>query len=253
MSEYERFRAQCEQDVEAQGSDDEFLAKTKTWIGHAMEHRYSYHFEWLGRPIIQFPQDIVAMQEIVWAVQPDLIIETGIAHGGSLILSASLLELNASCGGPPAAHVVGVDIDIRRHNRSAIEDHPLSPRISMIEGSSTEPVVFSQVAEFASTASKVLLCLDSNHTHTHVLRELEIYAPMVSVGSYCIVFDTLIEELSSEYLASTDRPWEPGNSPGSAIDAFLAGSGGERFVVDHSVTNRLMVTTARGGYLKRVV
>ena len=113
--------------------------------------------------------------------------------------------------------------------------------------------MFSQVAEFASTASKVLLCLDSNHTHTHVLRELEIYAPMVSVGSYCIVFDTLIEELSSEYLASTDRPWEPGNSPGSAIDAFLAGSGGERFVVDHSVTNRLMVTTARGGYLKRVV
>ncbi|SVB66043.1 uncharacterized protein METZ01_LOCUS218897, partial [marine metagenome] len=133
-----------------------------------MEHRYSYHFEWLGRPIIQFPQDIVAMQEIVWAVQPDLIIETGIAHGGSLILSASLLELNASCGGPPAAQVVGIDIDIRRHNRSAIEDHPLSPRISMIEGSSTEPVVFSQVAEFASNASKVLLCLDSNHTHTHV-------------------------------------------------------------------------------------
>ena len=253
MNEYELFRTDCDSDVSAQGTDDEFLGQTRAWTSRAMEHRYCYHFEWLGRPIIQFPQDIVAMQEIVWAVQPELIVETGIAHGGSLILSASLLELNASCGGPPAAQVVGVDVDIRRHNRTAIDDHPLSHRISMIEGSSTEPAVSSQIAELAATVDRVLVCLDSNHTHAHVLSELEIYSPMVSVGSYCIVFDTLIEELPSEYLAATGRPWKPGNSPGSAVSAFLDGSGAERFVVDDSVTNRLMVTSARGGYLRRVV
>jgi len=253
VNEYELFRTECELGVGAQGADDRFLSQTRAWTSRAMEHRYCYHFEWLGRPIIQFPQDIVAMQELVWALQPELIIETGIAHGGSLILSASLLELNASCGGPPAAQVVGIDVDIRRHNRAAIDDHPLSHRISMIEGSSTEPAVSSQIAELAEAVDRVLVCLDSNHTHAHVLSELEIYSPMVSVGSYCIVFDTLIEELPKEYLASTGRPWEPGNSPGSAVSAFLAGSGAERFIVDHSITDRLMVTSARGGYLKRVV
>ena len=252
MGEYERFRAECDEEVAAQGADDEFSERTRVWTERAMEHRYSYHFEWLGRPIIQFPQDVVAVQEIVWALQPDLVIETGIAHGGSLVLSASLLELNASCGGPPDAQVVGVDIDIRAHNRSAILNHPLASRIRMIEGSSTDPAVFAQIADMASAVDNVMVCLDSNHTHTHVLSELEIYSPMVSVGSYCIVFDTLIEQLSTDYLASTGRPWEPGNSPGTAVDAFLAGSAAGRFEVDHLITNRLMVTSARGGYLKRV-
>ncbi|MBT7690634.1 MAG: cephalosporin hydroxylase [Gemmatimonadales bacterium] len=252
VGEYERFRAECDEEVAAQGADDEFSERTRVWTERAMEHRYSYHFEWLGRPIIQFPQDVVAVQEIVWALQPDLVIETGIAHGGSLVLSASLLELNASCGGPPDAQVVGVDIDIRAHNRSAILNHPLASRIRMIEGSSTDPAVFAQIADMASAVDNVMVCLDSNHTHAHVLDELEIYAPMVSIGSFCIVFDTLIEELSEEYLASTDRPWRPGDSPGSAVDAYLAGSGAGRYVVDRSVTDRLMVTAAPGGYLRRI-
>jgi cephalosporin hydroxylase len=148
--------------------------------------------------------------------------------------------------------VVGVDIDIRAHNRSAIQNHPLARRIKMIEGSSTDPAVAAQIAEMASVADSVLVCLDSNHTHAHVLSELEIYAPMVSIGSHCIVFDTLIEELSEEFLASTGRPWRPGDSPGSAVDTYLTGSGAGRFVIDRSVTDRLMITAARGGYLRRI-
>src|ERR1035441_10680528 len=157
--------------------------------------RYSYNFSWLGRPIIQYPQDIVAMQELIWTVQPDLIIETGIAHGGSLIFSASMLELNAACGGPQDGKVLGVDIDIRAHNRAAIESHRMFKRIQMIQGSSIALEVVEQVKAIAAERQRVMVCLDSNHTHDHVLTELQLYAPLTSIGSYCVVFDTIVEDV----------------------------------------------------------
>jgi cephalosporin hydroxylase len=220
--------------------------------------KYSYNFSWLGRPIIQYPQDIVAMQELVWAVRPDLIVETGIAHGGSLILNASLLALLDLCEAAEAGTtldprasrraVLGVDIDIRAHNRAAIEAHPMAHRIRMIQGSSIDPAIVSQVRAVAAGYRRVLVSLDSNHTHEHVLAELEAYAPLTSVGSYCVVFDTIIEDLPAGIYP--DRSWGPGNSPRSAIEAYRAGH--PEFVVDTTIDHKLLISVAPGGYLKRV-
>lgn len=210
--------------------------------------KYSYNFSWLGRPIIQYPQDIVAMQELIWEVQPDQVIETGIAHGGSLILWASLLELNAACGGPQDAGVVGVDIDIRANNRAAIEAHPMYKRITMIEGSSVDPSVIGQVEAAAAGRERVLVCLDSNHTHEHVLAELEAYAALTSVGSYCVVFDTVIEDLPADMYP--DRPWGPGNNPKTAVREYLKSH--PEFEVDRRIEDKLLVSVAPGGYLKRL-
>jgi cephalosporin hydroxylase len=209
--------------------------------------RYSYNFSWLGRPIIQYPQDIVAMQELLWSVQPELIVETGIAHGGSLIFYASMLELNAACGGPRNAEVLGVDIDIRAHNRAAIEAHPLSGRIKMIQGSSIAPDIVQKVKALAAGKRRVLVCLDSNHTHGHVLAELEAYAELTSVGSYCVVFDTIVEELPAEFF--TDRPWGPGNNPWTAVREFLKTH--PEFEIDKRIDHKLLISVAPNGYLKR--
>jgi cephalosporin hydroxylase len=210
--------------------------------------KYSYNFSWLGRPIIQYPQDIVAMQELVWTVQPDLIVETGIARGGSLIFYAALLELNAACGGPREGAVLGVDIDIRPDNRKAIEAHPLFKRISMLEGSSVAPEIVQQVRAAAQDKERVLVCLDSNHTHDHVLAELEAYAPLTSVGSYCVVFDTLIDDLPAG--TYPDRPWGPGNNPKTALRAYLKRH--PEFEIDKRVDHKLLISVAPDGYLKRV-
>lgn len=210
--------------------------------------KYSYNVSWLGRPIIQYPQDIVAMQELIWSIQPDLIIETGIAHGGSLVFSASMLELNAACGGPQTGEVVGVDIEIRSHNRKAIEAHPMFRRISMIEGSSIAPGIVEQVHAKAIGKQRVLVCLDSNHSHEHVLAELQAYAPLVSVRSYCVVFDTIVEDLSTEVLHG--RPWGPGNSPKTAVREFLKTH--PEFEIDKRVDNKLLISVAPDGYLERV-
>jgi cephalosporin hydroxylase len=187
----------------------------------------------MGRPIIQYPQDIVAMQELIFKVQPDLIIETGIAHGGSLIFSASMLELNAICGGPADAEVVAVDIDIRAHNREAIEAHPMFKRITMIQGSSIAPEIVAQIKEKAKGKKKILVSLDSNHTHEHVLEELKAYAPLTSFGSYCVVFDTVIEDMEAEL--SANRPWAPGNSPKTAVWEYLKTH--KEFEIDKSIDN----------------
>jgi cephalosporin hydroxylase len=209
--------------------------------------KYSYNFSWLGRPIIQYPQDIVAMQELVWAVQPELIVETGIAHGGSLILYASLLELNAACGGPRDARVLGVDIDIRAHNRAAIEAHPMHRRISMIQGSSIAPDVVAQVRAAAAGKARVLVLLDSNHTHDHVLAELEAYAPLTTVGSYCVVFDTIIEDLPADMYP--DRPWGPGDNPKTAVHEYLRTH--PEFEIDKAIDHKLLISVAPDGYLRR--
>ena len=188
------------------------------------------------------------MQELIWRIQPNLIIETGIAHGGSLIFSASMLELNAACGGPRDAEVLGIDVEIRSHNRKAIEEHPLAKRISMIQGSSIAPEIIAQVQERASGQERVLVCLDSNHTHAHVLAELEAYAPLTTVGSYCAVFDTVVEDMPAELFS--DRPWGPGDNPKTAVREYLKSH--PDFEIDKSVEHKLLITVAPDGYLKRV-
>jgi cephalosporin hydroxylase len=188
------------------------------------------------------------MQEIIWTVKPDLIIETGIAHGGSLILSASMLELNATCGGPKEAQVLGVDVEIRAHNRKAIEAHPMARRIAMIEGSSIESDVITQVMEKAHGKARVVVLLDSNHTHDHVLAELNAYALLVSVGSYCVVFDTLIEDMPANFFP--DRPWGKGNNPKTAVQTWLEGH--PEYEIDRNIQDKLLITVAPDGYLRRI-
>jgi len=228
------------------------------WMNRSAISRYTYNFEWLGRPIIQYPQDVFAMQEIIWDVRPDLIVETGIAHGGSLVFSAAmlaLLELSdaAKAGGTvdprkPARTVLGVDIDIRPHNRAAIEAHPMASRIGMIQGSSIDPAVVRQVHEAARGKRSVVVVLDSNHTHDHVLAELEAYAPLVTVGSYCVVFDTVVEHMPKELFP--DRPWGPGDNPKTAVHAWLRGH--PEFEIHRQVADKLQLTVAPDGYLRRV-
>ncbi len=220
--------------------------------------KYCYNFAWLGRPIIQYPQDMVAMQELIWQIKPDLIIETGIAHGGSLIFSASMLALldmvdaieKGTVIDPRQSQrkVLGVDIDIRAHNREAIDAHPMASRIQMIQGSSIAPEIIQQVQDIAKDYSRILVCLDSNHTHEHVLAELEAYAPMTSVGSYCVVFDTIVEDLPAEMYP--DRPWGPGDNPKTAVWEYLKTH--HEFEIDKSIPHKLLITVAPDGYLKRV-
>ena len=229
--------------IAAMGDDVDLQAKAQALFTAANKHEYSYHFNWLGRPIIQYPQDIIAVQELIWEVRPDLIIETGVAHGGSLIFSASILELI----GKPAT-VIGIDIDIRAHNRVEIERHPMAKRIHMIQGSSVSDEVAAQVREIAYDKKKVLVFLDSNHAHDHVLKELELYAPLVCKGSYVVVFDTVVENLPAG--SFPDRPWDKGSNPMTAVFEFLKTT--HRFEIDASIEKKLLLTVAPNGYLKCV-
>ncbi len=208
---------------------------------YILKYKYSYNFSWLGRPIIQYPQDIVAMQEIIWNVKPDLIIETGIAHGGSLIFYASMLELIGGDG-----QVLGIDIDIRKHNRKYIEEHIMSKRIRMIEGSSIEQSTIRQVCDFKKGKKCIMVVLDSMHTHEHVLKELNLYSPLVTNGSYMIVFDTVIEDFPKG--SFPERLWNKGNNPKTAVWEFLKTN--DRFMIDKDLENTLLLTTSPDGYLK---
>ena len=258
MTNHEKFKTECADEIFLQGNDISLLKSSDEWFQLANKRKYSYHFEWLGRPIIQYPQDIVAMQELIWQVKPDLIIETGIAHGGSLILSASMLALLDYCEATeagtlldpskPKRTVLGIDIDIRAHNRAAIEAHPLAGRIDMIQGSSIDPAIIAQVHAKAAGKARILVCLDSNHTHAHALAELEAYAPLVTVGSYCVVFDTIIEDLPADMFP--DRPWGPGDNPKTAVWEYLKTH--PEFEIDKSIQHKLLITVAPDGYLKRV-
>lgn len=264
------FDAEVQQRIAENAGDEMLMASAKVFMRASTIPKYSYNFSWLGRPIIQYPQDLVAMQEIIWEVKPDLIIETGIAHGGSLIMSASILALldysdavKAEQVLDPMAsrrRVLGLDIDIRPHNRAAIEAHPLTHKIDMIQGSSVAPEIITQVYEFAKGYERILVFLDSNHTHDHVLAELEAYAPLTSKGSYCVVFDTIVEELPADMFP--DRPWGKGNNPKTAVWVYLrrlkeegrkAIDGDDlNFEVDKMIENKLLITVAPDGYLKRV-
>jgi len=220
---------------------------------------YVYNFTWLGVPIIQIPQDLQALQEIIWQSKPDLIIETGIAWGGSLIFSASLLAILESCGEIKDSKVVGVDIDIRPHNKQAIMAHPLAKKIALIEGSSIDKAIVEQVKEIALQHSRVMVCLDSNHTHDHVLAELEAYAPMVTPGNYCMVGDTIIEDAPT-YMTS-ERSWAKGNSPKSAVWEYLKRVEAEgrrslqahpmKWEIDRFIEAKIVLTGSPDGYLKR--
>jgi cephalosporin hydroxylase len=235
------FDEQCKLNAARMAASQDINDLTMDWICKTALYKYTYNFKWLGRPIIQFPQDMFAMQEIIWNIRPDLIVETGIAHGGSLIFYASMMELIGDNG-----VVVGIDVDIRKHNRTEIEKHRMFRRISMIEGSSVDGAVIKEVYRLAEGKRKVLVALDSNHTHEHVFKELQEYSPLVKKGSYIVVFDTIIETMPID--SFPDRPWNKGNNPMTAVHEFLKST--DRFVVDKETENKLLITVAPTGYLK---
>lgn len=253
-----KFEQEVNERAAANGENVTLCTDAVKFMKSSLDPQYSYNFSWLGRPVIQYPQDLVAMQELIWQIKPDLIIETGIAHGGSLIFSASMLALldmydaiEAGAQINPKVSkrkVLGLDIDIRPHNRVAIEAHSMATRIQMIQGSSIAPEVIAQVKAVAANYSRVLVCLDSNHTHEHVLAELEAYALLTSVGSYCVVFDTIIEDMPAEMFP--DRPWGPGNNPKTAVWEYLKKH--PEFEIDKSIQHKLLITVAPDGYLKRI-
>lgn len=244
--------------IDKLSKDTDVQSLSRIWCRETNSHGYTYNFSWLGRPIIQYPQDMVALQEVIWNVKPDLIIETGIAHGGSLLLSASMLALLDMCEAienkvsfnsmQSKRKVVGIDIDIREHNRNAIEAHPMSSWIKMIEGSSVDLNIVRQVNLLAKEYKRVMVLLDSNHTHEHVLAELYAYAPLTSVDSYCVVFDTLIEDMPDSMFP--DRPWGKGNNPKTAVWQYL--NEHDQFVIDADIPAKLQITVAPDGFLKRI-
>lgn len=258
MDPIQQFKNEQSGRISALGDDASLKDLSRQWVEETMRRQYVYNFSWLGRPIIQYPQDIMGMQELVWATRPDLIIETGIAHGGSLILSASLLALLDMCDAiaekktfdpvSPQRKVLGIDIDIRSHNRAAIEAHPMAGRIRMIQGSSISGEVTAEVREIAKPYRRVMVCLDSMHTHSHVLAELEAYAPLVTEGCYCIVFDTFVEDMPKSFFR--DRPWDVGDNPKTAVWEYLKRH--PEFRIDKSIEHKLLVSVAPDGFLKRV-
>ena len=237
----EEFKQERAERVASYAYHNDLKAAADTFNVVSNRDQYSYNFSWMGRPIIQYPQDMMAMQELIWEIKPDLIIETGIAHGGSLIYYASLMELIGK------GEVLGIDIDIREHNRREIEAHPMSKRIQMIQGSAIDEELVAEVARRAEGKQTIMVCLDSNHTHDHVLRELELYAPFVTVGSYCVVFDTIVEDMPK---GAYERPWDVGNNPKTAVWEYLKHN--DNFEIDHQIDNKLLISVAPEGYLKRV-
>ncbi|MBW1705214.1 MAG: cephalosporin hydroxylase family protein [Deltaproteobacteria bacterium] len=237
-----QFEQARERRIKDQGKNVPLIDAANNFQEGSIKSLYSYNFSWMGRPLIQYPQDIVVMQEILWKVKPDLVVETGIAHGGSIIFYSSILELIGK------GLVLGIDVDIRTHNRKLIEAHPMFNRIEMIEGDSVSEEVFAQVREIAGDKRTVLVCLDSMHTHEHVIKELELYSSIVTKGSYLVVFDTIIEDLSEDCIG--DRSWGKGNNPKTAVHEFIKKT--DRFVIDKAIENKLLITVAPDGYLKCV-
>ena len=244
MNPEQLFEQEKENQIKDQGMNLPLLEVSQKFMVESIKAKYSYNFSWMGRPIIQYPQDMMAMQEIIWDLKPDLIIETGIAHGGSLIYYASLLELIGN------GKVLGIDIDIRDHNKIAIENHPMYKRIDMIQGSSIDPSIVEMVKQYTTGKDTILVVLDSNHTHEHVLAELEMYAPFVSLNSYIVVYDTIVEKLPENYLPGLVRPWGIGDNPLTAVNSFLDKN--PQFEIDKAINNKLLISVAPDGYLKKV-
>ena len=224
-----------------QSNNLEFKAASSDWMQLAVDNKYSYQFDWLGVPIIQMPEDLIIFQEIVYKTQPDLIIETGVARGGSIIFWASIQKL---CG--ITGKVLGVDIDIRQHARSAINESNFKDEIDLIEGSSIEDEVVNQVKKIVSQHKRIMVVLDSNHTHEHVLSELEIYSKFVSKDCFLLVLDTVIDDLKFD----STRPWGPGSSPKSAVKEFMLKTS-EDFINEQSYENRALLSVAPYGYWRK--
>lgn len=237
-----KFQKEVDENIAAQATNSKLKETASAFMNESIKSRYSYNFTWLGRPIIQYPQDIIAIQEIIYQIQPDLIIETGIAHGGSLIFHASICEIIGK------GEVLGIDIDIREHNKIEILQHKMNKRISMIQGSSIDEKVIEQVKKVAEGKEKILVILDSNHTHDHVLSEMKLYSNFVTKNSYMLVFDTVVEDLPKELYE--DRPWSVGNNPKTAVWEFL--NHNDNFVIDNRMDNKLLLSVAPQGYLKRI-
>lgn len=249
MDPIEKFQQENQADIKAMTADRNTKRIGHLFLEHVTDYKYSYHFTWMGRPIIQIPQDLISLQELIMTVKPDLIVETGIAHGGSLIFSASMLEL-LDCFEPSQGckrEVVGIDIDIRAHNRKAIEEHPMFKRITMLEGSSIAPEIVQKVHEIAKTHNTIMVLLDSCHSHDHVLAELESYAPLVNTGSYVVVYDTIVEFQDRTY---PDRPWGKGNNPYTAVQEFLKHH--PEFKNDELIEQKSVISCCPGGWLKRM-
>lgn len=243
MGAAEDFERETRESAKRMAQDPEMQTLSRQWFDRSIAHRYSYNFKWMGRPIIQYPQDILALQQLIWSVRPDVVIETGVAHGGSIVFSASMLQLLGGDG-----KVIGIDIDIRPHNRAAIEAHPMAPRIHLLQGSSISEEMIASVRALVRPEQRVLVILDSNHTHAHVLRELELYSPFVQKGSYLVVMDTVVEDLPPDSFG--DRPWGHGDNPKTAVWDFLAKN--PRFEVDQELENTLLLSVAPSGYLRCV-
>ena len=244
MNPTEQFELEKKENIANLAKDQKVQETAMNFILDSAVNKYTYNFSWMGRPLIAFPQDMIAMQEIIWEVKPDLIIETGVAHGGSIVYYASLLELIGNDG-----LVIGIDIDIRKHNRDLIEDHSMFKRIKLIEGSSVSADVVKQVAVIVASKKKIMVCLDSNHTHVHVLEELNLYTPFVTNGSYCVVFDTVVEDMPADYDWGA-RPWGKGNNPKTAVWEFLKTN--DDFEIDAAIQRKLLISVAPDGFLKRI-
>ena len=242
MTQINEFKKERRVRIAAQSTNSSIIKLGQRFMHESILTNYSYNFSWMGRPIIQYPQDMIAMQEIIWEVKPDLIIETGIAHGGSLIYYASLLEFIGN------GEALGIDIDIMEHNRRVIENHPMYKRITMIEGSSVSENIITRVKNITKNKKRILVILDSNHTHAHVLEELKLYSKFVTKNSYLVVFDTIIEDLPEN--SFPDRPWGKGNNPKTALWEFLKST--DEFIIDKDIVNKLLITVAPDGYLKRI-
>jgi cephalosporin hydroxylase len=227
--------------IAAMNQDPAMTQAVKTFLGKTFTYGYYRNFKWLGRPIIQYPQDIIALQELIWDYRPTLVLETGVAHGGALIFYASILELIGGRG-----DVVGIEVEFREHNKKATAEHPLAKRISVIEGSSTDAAVIDRVRKLAAQHERVMVILDSLHTHEHVLAELRAFSPLVKKGGPLVVYGTSTGEIDPSI--DLKREWTTTRNPKSALEEFMREN--DRFVVDHEINDKLMITDAPGGYLR---
>ena len=242
-----KFKKQSKAEVNKQSKDKKFINISKKWLLESHRLKYTYHFNWFGIPIIQYPSDIVGVQEIIYKIKPDLIIETGIAHGGSVIFHSTILDM-LSQNDKKKRKVVGIDIDIRKHNLKRIKKHYFNKNLILIEGSSIDQKVKKRVYKIAKNKKTIMVILDSNHSSKHVYEELSFYSKFVTKNSYCIVFDTIVEDLPNKFVKN--RPWSKGNNPLTAVKLFLKGN--KSFKIDNEIDNKLMISSAKNGFLKRI-
>lgn len=229
----------------ALGKDKEVFDDSTRFMLKLDRYDYSYLWTWMGVPIIQMPADILATQEVIWATKPDIIIETGVARGGSVLFMASLLELLGK------GQVIGVDIDIRAHNRDTIEKHPMSRRVTLIEGGSTSPDTLAAVRKLIPEGARVMVILDSDHSRDHVLDECRAYAPLVTEGCYMVVADTMIGHVDeSDAPRKRSKLWFKGNEPLTALRMFLEED--SSFEVDEVLNGKLVISSSPGGYVRKI-